>query len=94
MKAYYGRYVSLNLENKETIEFRIFRGTLKYNTLIATLEMVNEICTVCAQLTEEEMQDLSWIEFVKRVSNNAELVQYLKERSLYVNEPVTGEEEL
>ena len=93
-KGYYGRYVSLNLENKETIEFRIFRGTLKYNTLIATLEMVNEICTVCAQLTEEEMQDLSWIEFVKRVSNNAELVQYLKERSLYVNEPVTGEEEL
>ena len=56
--------------------------------------MVNEICTVCAQLTEEEMQDLSWIEFVKRVSNNAELVQYLKGRSLYVNEPVTGEEEL
>lgn len=93
-KGYYGRYVSLNLENKETIEFRIFRGTLKYNTLIATLELVNEICTVCAQLTEEEMQDLSWLEFVKRVSNNAELVQYLKERSLYVNEPVTGEEEL
>ena len=93
-KGYYGRYVSLNLENKETIEFRIFRGTLKYNTLIATLELVNEICTVCAQLTEEEMQDLSWIEFVKRISNNAELVQYLKERSLYVNEPVTGEEEL
>lgn len=93
-RGYYGRYVSLNLENKDTIEFRIFRGTLKYNTLIATLELVNEICTVCSQLTEEEMQNLSWLEFVKRVSNNAELVQYLKERSLYVNEPVTGEEEL
>ena len=73
---------------------RCCRGNLNYNTLLAPLGMVNEICTVCAQLTEEEMQDLSWIEFVKRVSNNAELVQYLKERSLYVNEPVTGEEEL
>ena len=90
----YGRYVSLNLENKDTIEFRIFRGTLKDNTILATLELVNEICTVCAQLSEKEMQELSWLDFVKRVSNNTELVQYLKERSLYVNEPVAGEEDL
>ena len=27
----YGRYTCVNLNNSETIEFRIFRGTLKYN---------------------------------------------------------------
>ncbi len=32
-----GRYTCVNLENYNTIEFRMWRGTLKYNTLIATL---------------------------------------------------------
>lgn len=40
------RYTCVNLTNEDTIEFRIFRGTLKYNTLIATLQMVNRICDV------------------------------------------------
>ena len=39
-----GRYVAVNLNNYHTIEFRLFRGTLKYNTFIATLQMVNHIC--------------------------------------------------
>lgn len=34
-----GRYTSVNLQNHATIEFRIFRGTLKYNTIIATLQL-------------------------------------------------------
>lgn len=38
-----GRYVAVNLNNYHTIEFRLFRGTLKYNTFIATLQMVNHI---------------------------------------------------
>lgn len=92
-KGYLGRYTSLNLENKETIEFRIFRGSLNPNTILATLELVNEICSIARRMTEEDIQNLSWIEFVRSVSNQKELVQYLKERSLYVNEPVVGEDE-
>ena len=42
-KNYSGRYTCINLTNYYTIEFRIFRGTLKYNTLIATLQLVNRI---------------------------------------------------
>jgi len=34
----------VNITNADTIEFRIFRGTLKYNTLIATLQMVAVEC--------------------------------------------------
>ena len=37
-KGYHGgRYTCVNLQSRDTIEFRMFRGTLKYNTLIATL---------------------------------------------------------
>ena len=38
-----GRYVAVNLENYNTIEFRIFRGTLNYKTFIATLQLIDEI---------------------------------------------------
>lgn len=41
-----GRYACVNLCNANTIEFRLFRGTLKYNTLIATLQLVDRICDV------------------------------------------------
>ena len=38
------RYYAINITNRNTIEFRLFRGTLKYSTFMATLEFVNGIC--------------------------------------------------
>ncbi|MGN1135271.1 MAG: amidoligase family protein [Oscillospiraceae bacterium] len=87
-----GRYACINLCNYYTIEFRIFRGTLKYNTLISTLQMVDRICKAAISMTDEEITSLSWPEFVS-VITEPELIQYLKERRLYVNEPVTETEE-
>ena len=92
-KESYGRYSAVNLCNHATIEFRLFRGTLKYNTLIATLQMVNRICEVAFSCSDEEMQHLSWSTFVTAIKE-PELIQYLKERRLYVNEEITPEEEL
>ena len=95
-KSYAGRYTCVNLTNSATIEFRLFRGTLRYNTLIATLQLVNELCNVANYFTDEEMGRFTWTEFVLLVGFQGypELVQYLKERRLYVSEPVDGEEEL
>lgn len=84
------RYVCLNLTNADTIEFRIFRGTLKLNTLIATLQLVNLICDAATFYSDQEMRELSWSGFAAGITD-AELIQYLKERRLYVNEPVDGE---
>ena len=91
-KEHYQRYKCVNLTNYDTIEFRMFRGTLKLNTLIATLQMVNRICEVALYLSDQEMQGLTWTDFVSGCTA-PELVQYLKERRLYVNEPVQGEED-
>ena len=92
-KKNYGRYVAVNLCNYHTIEFRLFRGTLKYNTLISTLELVNRICDIALSYTDDEMSKLSWSEFVSEITES-ELIQYLKERSLYINEKITSEEEM
>lgn len=90
-----GRYACINLQNHATIEFRIFRGTLKYNTLIATLQMVEKICDVAFLLSDDEMEALSWTSFVEQIDVKAmpELVCYLKERRIYINEPILTEED-
>ena len=93
-KGYHGgRYTSVNLTNTDTIEFRIFRGTLKYNTLIATLQLLDRICDVALYLTDDQIKAMSWTTFASGCTQ-PELVQYLKERRLYVNEPVESEEEV
>ena len=87
-----GRYTCVNLQNTDTIEFRIFRGTLKLNTLFATLQFVDRICDVALYLTDDDLKAMSWTTFVSGCQS-PELVRYLKERRLYINEPVDAGEE-
>lgn len=88
-ESYPGRYKCVNIQNDATIEFRIFRGTLKVNTILATLQMVNEICNAAVFLSEEELCDLTWGHFLNRLRGNGELMAYLAEREL-----LTGNEEV
>ena len=92
-KKQFERYTCVNLTNCNTIEFRMFRGTLKLNTFLATLQMVDRICNVAFYLSDQEMQELTWIDFVAGCTA-PELIQYLKERRLYVNEPIETEAEV
>ena len=91
--AHGGRYTAVNLTNCDTIEFRMFRGTLKLNTLIATLQLVERICNVAFFMTDEDLKAMPWTAFAAGCTQ-PELVQYLKERRLYVNDPVETTEEV
>ena len=94
-KGNLGRYVCVNLQNYNTIEFRIFRGTLKYETFIATLELVHEICSRAIDATEKEFESMCWSDFVKGIDKEDKpfLISYLKSKDLYINEPITENEE-
>jgi hypothetical protein len=92
-KGNLGRYAAVNLMNYSTIELRIFRGTLKCSTFIASLQLVDKICDIALNMKEDEIEKLSWSEFVGTVKE-PELIQYLKERRLYVNEITENEEDL
>jgi len=87
-KGTYGRYAAVNLQNYNTVEFRLFRGTLRYNTFIATLQLVDQICKTAINLSDKELEGLSWSEFVLHInkSEKPELIEYLKSKRLYVNE--------
>ena len=88
-----GRYCAINICPYATVEFRLFRGTLKLNTLFATLELVNHIIDTALTMTEDEIANQSWSDFVQTVTE-PELLQYLRERKLYVNDEVEMEEEV
>ena len=88
------RYTCVNLTNRHTIECRMWRGTLKLNTLLATLQLLDRICDVALYFSDEEIKAMSWTTFVAGCAHMPELVQYLKERRLYVNEPVAVEAEV
>ncbi len=90
-----GRYVAVNLENYHTIEFRLFRGTLKYKTFIATLQLVDMICRLAIMLDDKSFEKMSWSDFVLQIgSDKPELIDYLKSKRLYVNEIHTETEEI
>ena len=90
-EKHYGRYVAVNLENYTTIEFRLFRGTLRYKTFLAALQLVDEICMTAIELTDKELECMSWSDFVSRITDNkSELIDYLKAKRLYVNEQITN----
>ena len=76
-----GRYQAVNLCNTNTIEFRIFRGTLELNTIMATFQMVSNICRYCQKHTALEVMNSQWSD-IAYFADYAELGQYLVTREL------------
>lgn len=95
-RAHSGRYMAINLQNPETVEFRIFRGTLKYSTFLASLQFVDELCNDAIALSDEDFEVMTWSDFVGKINKTEkpELIEYLKLHRLYINEAVTSGEEI
>lgn len=90
-----GRYVAVNLENDNTVELRLFRSSLRYQTFVAIIQLVDEICHTCIYMNDEELEGLSWSSFVLGIKDDKpELIQYLKSKQLYVNELIEETEEM
>lgn len=59
----YGRYFAVNLTNENTIEIRLWRGTLNMQTFIATLKFTARLCELvktkmAAELAKMSFEDL------------------------------------
>ena len=59
-KTISGKHFAVNILNEETIEFRIFRGTMRYSSFIATLELCEGIVRFVREHTLEQIQSHSW----------------------------------
>lgn len=75
-----GRYVAVNLQNENTIEFRIFRGTLKHKTFLATLQFVDTLCRFAKTISIDDVDNLAW-EDIFAGTDYPELNAYLATRT-------------
>ena len=73
-----GKKVALNLQHKDTIEFRCFRSTLKYETFILTLEFVKDIIDYAKVINIEEIELVKWSDLMNTFSD--ELKEYYNVR--------------
>jgi hypothetical protein len=78
---YHGRYQAVNLQNDATIEFRIFRGTLNRDTLMASLQLVSNLCKFAMTHTTEECVSATFADIVA-VNPYKELVGYSTARNI------------
>ena len=80
-----GRYKAINLQNDNTIEFRLFRGTLNINTFMASLQFTIAITKFVKEIKLKDVFTVKWSDiFVS--ADFKELKEYLRKRNL------TGEE--
>jgi len=76
-----GRYQAINLENEDTIEFRIFKGSLNINTFLASLQFVVEISRYAKQTPLLDIPTTKWGDIFMS-TEYPELKEYLKRKEL------------
>jgi hypothetical protein len=77
------RYEALNFKNDKTVEFRLFKGTLKYETMVSCLEFAFACWHFTAQASTNELTTSKFLEFICSPENRKDtrfLRAYLKEK--------------
>lgn len=79
------RYQAINLCNSRTVEFRIFRGTLKASTIKATIQWIDVLINYCKNHTLQECNEATFDD-IFATTQYTELTNYLIDRKLNRNE--------
>ena len=82
----HGHGCMVNFGNHATIEFRLFRGTLKHKTFVATLQLVKMMCYAIKHFRKEQLAnvDLRWFKKFATNSNYTEFLEYIEERGIMI----------
>lgn len=81
------RYTAVNVTNSATVEIRIFRGTLKRDTLIAAIQLVSNVFEYAMDHTWDAIRTSTWAD-VAAYKPHKELVNYMTARNLLAAEDV------
>lgn len=65
-----GKYTAVNLSHKNTIEFRLFRGTLSHQAFHKNLEFVQALIDFCSPALFSVKETEIWWNFINYVFNN------------------------
>lgn len=78
------RYEAVNYKNTTTIEFRMFKGTLRFDTLIATLEFVHSLSHFVKTVSSVKIMENGWTLWKEYISS-PEFKELYKELRNYCN---------
>jgi len=78
------RYLCINLEHPNTVEFRLWRGTLHVPTIIATIQLCNLLSNMACSSSVLQAAQMKWSTLKRKISTSKyqELKQYVRERNL------------
>lgn len=85
------RYCAVNFCPERTVEFRLFRGTLKYDTLMATLELVDGLCRWiktrnCIQICRNDKETAAFAAWMARdEARYGHAIAYIAQREAVKN---------
>lgn len=71
-----GHCCAINNANNATLEFRIFRGTTRYGTLVASIQLVDNICNIASEFVRGNRSSISWNEVINYNNQYEELKEY------------------
>ena len=80
--------VAINVQHKDTIEFRIFRGTLEYDTLIASIQLCNNLVEIAKGIFDKTITNykkLNWQYIIDYNANYEELKAYNTKKNIQSN---------
>lgn len=76
-KKTWERYRALNLSNSQTVEFRIFKGTLDFTTFMAAMELVDNIVDIAKK---DNIDGLTWNDIIVHAGNH--IVDYANNKNI------------
>ena len=82
------RYEAVNFLNRNTIEFRLYKGTLNYKTFISRVELTHAVCKFCKSVKAHRIArtaNKAWkmfVEFIADKDEYANLRAYIAERGV------------
>lgn len=83
------RYEALNFKNEKTVEFRLFKGTLKYETIMACLEFTYATWFFCRESSTKNLTIDSFLKFICANENRKDtkfLRSYLRSKGFSLPE--------
>lgn len=73
-----GRYTAVNLQNRATVEFRVFRGTLRVDTIIACIQLVKNLIDISVNTALVDIFKVKWNGIINHNAAFTALIAYDK----------------
>lgn len=76
-----GHHVVINNYNRNTVEFRLFRGTTNKITFYACIQLIDNLLSLVKE--RKDIINLTWDEIINYNPEYVELIEYNKKRRIY-----------